>query len=198
MNKFTRVLLLFLLLLSNVNASEEMKITLKHGTNIIKGYCKLEPFLYGDKLDCIKKFDVTLESKYHVFEHYSSIRYLNISTSLYNIYPLKSYANNKSVIHLILSEKDIRRLYESESAKIILSTDIFSENLLSKERAKIARLKGLSFPSAIVLKPTITISLNPYSLNRILKESNSQYSECMKQKAEQEKPLNRLKNYFKF
>lgn len=200
MNKFSKVIILLsLIFTSNINASEKMDITIRNNTFSIESSCKLSKEIYGDDLTCQRKFELIFDSKFGLFEYYNDINHRNvkIATSLYNIIPYRAYANNKSILHVILNKSDIEKLFETKSAEIILSEDIFSEKVLSKERDRINDSKtSLYLPLLYELKPTISFSLDSSYLNTLLEESDKQYSICMQQKKEQEKPINRLKNYF--
>lgn len=173
---------------------QEMHITIKNNSYKLKSSVELKE-LY-DEFSCDKEFELTFESKYNLFEYYDSIssRHVLIVSDLYNIRPSRAFADDKAILHIVLNETDIKKLYRRKKAKILLSTDIFSDKVLSKELAKLRKQNKFNRK----LEPTIRVSLNPMDLQNTLKESEQQHSVCMKQKEEKETPVNKLKNYFGF
>ena len=195
-----KLLILILLLNSIVLASEfdlPMKITLKDNTYILKSSCSYNltnntdfDNPYWNK----KKYEFIFESKYHIFEkyyllnQYNSKGLISFVTNLYTIQPIKVYADNKSVIHIFLSEEDFINIFKSSSVKINFNPVLFSSALLEKEyknyrpndRYVVGNHKSY-------IKPRITLSLNKNDLQSYLNDCSRDYNQYLSAYKQKEK-----------
>jgi len=141
-----KYILILMFIVESLSAAH-MKVTLKNNTFDIYSSCS-NPSKSRGNYKCNKYYIIKLQSKYGVFENYNlpshfdpsdKFGYLNnleISTNLYNIIPFV-YNPNKTDLYLRISEDDLNKILRSQSIKIILPLEIFSQSLLIKEYHRI-------------------------------------------------------------
>jgi len=171
-----------------------MKITLKNNTYNLKSSCSYniiddgylnEP--YWNK----KKYEFIFESKYHIFENYHLLKQYNdliiFVTDLYTIQPVKVYADNKSVIHVFLSEEDFKNIFKSSSVKINFNPKLFSFSLLEKEYKRYRPNDTFTYNYEYYVKPSITLSLDKNDLQSYLNACNKDYNRYLAEYKQKEK-----------
>ena len=99
---------IFILMILNIviSASEEKEIRTLNNQYSINTNC------HEYWSNFVRDYELTFISKNKVFENYhkvgfvdyDNVPYVYIKTDLYTIYPKKVYAENKAIIHIILSE----------------------------------------------------------------------------------------------
>lgn len=183
-------ILVLLLLLSNIifasNYDVPMKITLKNNTYELKSSCSYngtnDTFLNSPSWNQ-KKYEFIFESKYHIFENYQLLKEYNdliiFATGLYTIQPIKVYADNKSVIHVFLSEDDLINIFKSSSVKINFNPALFSPILLEKEYKNHRPNDTFIFNYENYVKPSITLTLNKSDLQNYLNQCSKDYNKYL-------------------
>jgi len=77
-----------------------------------------------------KEYEVIFKNPYIAFENYDllSAHSVKFVTDLYTISPTRARADNKSVAHIFLSEKDIKNIFKSSSVEIVFDSELFNNN----------------------------------------------------------------------
>lgn len=184
-----RILVLSFLLSNIIFASNfdvPMKITLKDNTYNLKSSCSYNS---GEPFWNEKKYEFIFESRYHIFENYQLLnKYLiTFITNLYTIQPVKAYADNKSVIHVFLSEDDFKNIFKSSSVKVNFNTKLFSSSLLEKEYKKYRPNNTFIYNYEDYVKPSIILSLDKNDLQFYLNECNKDYNRYLAEYKQKEK-----------
>lgn len=203
--------ILCVLVMSEVSMAKEKYIQLKDDTYQMENIC-FNPKKISDKDKLFwRYYKFTFNSKYNVFENYSdagtAISPIDIKTNVYTIsssnpslifyFALNPIAvnklkilKNKKTIEIVLSADDMKKLYESNSAKVVFHNSIFT--------SEYTRDKYTSY-SFTPLTPVISISLNKRDFKDELKKCTEKENKYKKEHDEyHSKPMNRIKTFFNF
>ena len=101
-------------------------------------------------------------------------------TNLYTIKPIKVQADNKSVVHIFLSEEDFKNIFKSSSVKINFDSKLFSPSLLEKEYKNYRPNDRYIFSNyEWYVKASITLSLNKNDLQSYINECDRDYKQYL-------------------
>lgn len=207
------LILLFIIAFSLNAYAEEKEIIIENNDYQMNNVCSISKGSfdsngkYNPSEYVLKHYQFEFKSKYNVFENYNYISpsKILIKTDLYTIEPYQIKGENKKTIRIIFEEEDMKKLYESSSAKFIFSKSLFSNGYITKpynpppsnpELLTVTdRLLSLE-KSQQTLQPVISITLDIYDFNKELYKCNEHNNEIQKRKEENNKPINRIKNFF--
>lgn len=198
MNKKILLFLFLQLFFVEYAFAVHMKITLQNNTYDIRSSCITpeEPSYNSADYSCPRKYVIELKSKYNVFENYHwATRAVTIKTSLHNIRP-ETHAANKSVLNIYLDESELKKLLETDEAKIEFELSLFSEDLLRKELNNYNRRTGSYNYSFDILEPSITIDLKNISRQNLVSECSQEGIQCKEKLESLNSPMKRLKRFF--
>lgn len=197
--KKTILLFLFLqLFLVEYAFAAHMEITLQNNTFDIRSSCVTpkEPSYDSADYTCSRKYVIELRSEYNVFENYHwATRAVTIQTSLHNINP-ETHAPNKSILYIYLDESELKKLLETNEAKIKFTLSIFSEELLRKELMNYNQRTGSYNYSFDILEPSTTINLKNISRQGLISECSQESIQCKEKLESLNTPMKRLKRFF--
>jgi hypothetical protein len=195
------VLLFIIAFLVNVYA-EEKYIELEGNKYEMENICSALQKIDYNAESFARYYKFIFNSKHNVFENYDIVGNHNIviKTNLYLIeinnspidFILAEYKpkilKNKKTIGIILNEDEMKKLYESDSAKVIFDSSIFTYNY-TKDKSNIYAFQRL--------QPIISLSLKKDDFNYELKKCTEKYNEYIKEHNEyHNKPINRVKKFF--
>jgi hypothetical protein len=165
-------------------------------------------------------YKFTFHSYYSVFENYSLLNDRNnmvhLETNLYKVNysnPILDYSylenspkiiTNKKTIEIVLDEDDMKKLYQSNYAKVVFNRALFATDYVKLEVVRpINSDDGYYQPinpfDRVHPTPVISIPLNKNEFNYALAECNKIHNIYNKEYDEyHSKPINRLKSFFGF
>lgn len=195
------VYLMYLVLLSEIVIAKEKEIKIENNQYQMENVClNLNKISNKQKLFG-RYYKFIFKSKYNVFENYAikfnAYNPLVFKTNLYKInvnnlfidlllpdnYP--KILKNKKTIEILLNEDDMKKLYESNSAKVVFPPSLFSNNYTKYSYTR--------------LDPVISIDLNIDNLNKERAKCTEKETKYIKEYEKyHSKPMNRIKNFFNF